>query len=147
MAATNYTPIDDLVTEHRKKKQESLATSSLFKESEPLKISSEKASTEEIIEMEPQIDEEQSVVIEERPQDIELDPELKKAGLQAISSNNYPEYLNIKVPITDDKVMQGLRAPITSSLRWLAALTVYILQQAHIKLKVVHGKTVRILKR
>ncbi|OGK26517.1 hypothetical protein A3C28_03145 [Candidatus Roizmanbacteria bacterium RIFCSPHIGHO2_02_FULL_39_9] len=84
--------------------------------------------------------------VEIKAESIELPPDLKKLGLQTTSSSSFPSYQNIKLPITDDKIVAGLNSPITSSLRWLATFALYLLQQAHLTLKVIHGKVVRVVK-
>ncbi len=78
---------------------------------------------------------------------IRLPPDLKKLGVQANSLSQTTGYQNVKIPLADDKVVSGLHAPITSSLRWLATLALYILKQAHLSLKVVKGHTVRVFKK
>ena len=44
------------------------------------------------------------------------------------------------------KIVVGQKAPITWSIRWLAAFDLYILAQAHLGLKVVRGRVIRVLK-
>ena len=83
-----------------------------------------------------------------RPETINLPPDLKKMGLQtAPPISQFSGYQNITLPISDDKVVSGLHQPISSSLRWLATLALYLLQKAHLSLKVVGGKAVRVFKR
>lgn len=82
--------------------------------------------------------------IQKRAETIILPPDLKKLGLQTSTTSRF-NYQNIKLPISDDKIITGLHAPITSSLRWLATLALYILHLAHLKLKIVHGHVVRVL--
>lgn len=81
-----------------------------------------------------------------RSETIELPPDIEKLGAQATNPTQFPTYQNIKLPISDDKILSGLHAPITSSLRWLATFAQYILACAHIALKKVHGKVVRVIK-
>lgn len=85
--------------------------------------------------------------IAEKNEDIAIPSDLKKAGLQAVRNDDFPSFSSIKTPLSDDKAFLGQRAPITSPLRWLSALTLYILAQAHLTLKIVHGHAVRILRR
>ncbi len=85
--------------------------------------------------------------IEERPEEIELPDELKKHGLQAVKQNDFPDYRNVKLPISDEKVMMGSKAPINTSMRWLAEFAKFLLWKAHITLKTIHGRVVRVVKK
>lgn len=142
MTSLNYTPIKDLI--------EKLKSSSvgLPKESEPFAPSEtltpqEYSEIQEVVEHVP--DEEVQTHVEVRKDNIELSADLTEAGLQQVSSTQFPSYQNIKLPISDDKIVSGMKAPIHTSLRWLALFATYLLWQAHVKLKVVHGKVVRVL--
>ncbi len=135
----NFTPIDNLI---KKYKTSSTAKSISFsKESEPIR--SKDLEIKELEEYEPT--KEVSPYLQKRAETIKLPPDLKKIGLQTVSGSQPTTITTIKLPISDDKVISGLHAPISSSLRWLATLAVYILKQAHIGLKVIHGHVVRIL--
>ncbi|MFH0979480.1 MAG: hypothetical protein V1803_00860 [Candidatus Roizmanbacteria bacterium] len=129
--AKNFTPIDDLVSRV-----------SLPKEAEP--VSAEKFEIKEVVEH--KAEEEVRPFISPRQDTIELPPDLKKMGLQSTSSTQFNSYQNIKLPISDEKVVVGLHAPVTSSIRWLATLAVYLLARVHLGLKVVHGKVIRVLR-
>ena len=129
--AKNFTPIDDLVNQV-----------SLPKEVEP--IGAEKFEIKEVVEH--KAEEEVRPFVSPRQETIELPPDLKKMGLQSTSSSQFSSYQNIKLPISDEKVVVGLHAPVTTSLRWLATLAVYLLARVHLGLKVVHGKVIRVLR-
>ena len=134
----NYTKIDDLITK--------LTKTTLVgkpKESEPISRSSEKYEIKEVVEHQPE--EEVSQYVQPREETIKLPPDLKKMGLQPTSTIQFPSYQNIKLPISDDKIISALHQPITSSIRWLATLALYLLKQVHLALKVVHGKVVRVI--
>lgn len=137
MADKNYTAIDDLLDETKNKDKVSLS-----KEAEP--IAAEKFEIKEVVEHEP--DEEIEKFISPRAETIELPPDLKKLGLQTVSTSKFPSYKNITLPLSDEKIVVGQKAPITSSLRWLSTLALYILGQAHLGLKVIHGRVIRVLK-
>jgi len=139
MRAKNYTPIDDLIKKHQQP-----AAISKPKEAEPIVSSSEKIIIKEAVEHQPK--KEVKPYVKVRKETIELPPDLKKMGLRAASSTKFPSYQTVVLPISDDKVLQGLHAPIYSSLRWLATLAWYLLKKAHLTLKVVHGHVVRVLK-
>lgn len=133
---SNFTAIDDLI-----KKQKIPTNPS--KESEPIIAKSEDLPLQEVVEHEI-TDEQVKPHLQTRHETIKLPPDLKKLGVSAPTTTGFPSYQNVKTPLSDDKVVTGLHAPITSSLRWLATLALYILQQAHLTLKVIHGKVVRV---
>ncbi len=136
----NFTPIDDLIRKHRRNTTKNVT---LPKEAEP--VSPERFEIKEVVEH--QVEEKEiKPFVSVRSETIKLPPDLKKLGLQPVNTTNFSSYQNIKLPISDEKIIVGLKAPITSSLRWLATLAVYLLARAHLALKVVHGKVVRILK-
>ncbi len=131
MADKNYTKIDDLIK-----------PISQPKEAEP--VGSEKFEIKEVVEH--KAEEEVAPYISPRQDSIELPPDLKKMGLQAATSSQFNSYQNIKLPISDEKIVVGMRAPITSSIRWLSAFAVYLLARVHLGLKVIHGRVIRVIK-
>ena len=133
--AKNFTDIDDLLEKNK--------NIGLPKEAEP--VAAEKFEIKERVE--DNVEEEVRPFVSPRAETIELPPDLKKLGLQAVSHTNFPSYRNIKLPLSDEKIVVGQKAPITSSFHWLAAFALYILAQAHLGLKVVHGHVIRVLKR
>ncbi len=135
MTKKNFTSIKDLLEKNKK--------ISLPKEAEP--IAAEKFEIKEP--SEDNVEEEVRPFVSPRAETIELPPDLKKMGLQAVSQSQFSDYKNIKLPISDEKIIVGQKAPITSSLRWLAVFASYILAQAHLGLKVVHGHVIRVIKR
>ncbi|KKQ24479.1 MAG: hypothetical protein US40_C0003G0018 [Candidatus Roizmanbacteria bacterium GW2011_GWC2_37_13] len=133
----NFTAIDDLLKKYKKDNRVSLP-----KEAEPM--AAEKFEIKEVVEH--KMEGEVRPFISPREDSIELPPDLKKMGLKTTSSNQFSSYQNIKLPLSDEKVVVGLHAPITSSIRWLATLAVYLLARVHLGLKVVHGKVIRVLR-
>jgi hypothetical protein len=107
-------------------------------------MSSEKFEIKEVVEH--KAEEEVRPFVSPRHETIELPPDLKKLGLQSVSSTQFPSYKNIKLPLSDEKIVVGLHAPVTSSIRWLATFAVYLLARAHLGLKIVHGKVIRVLR-
>jgi len=140
MAQKNYTSINDLIG----RKKHHKISAGLTKEVESAETTQERYEVKESVEYEPE--EEVRVYIQPRKETIKLPPDLKKMGVQAASSTNFPSYQTVVLPISDDKVLQGLHAPISSSLRWLATLAWYLLRKAHLTLKVIHGHVVRVIK-
>jgi len=139
MTQKNYTPIDDLI----KKWPQNDIISLPSKEAEP--IIKKEIEFKEVKEKE--IEEEIGPHVVKRQEIINLPPDLKNLGLKPISTTQFPQYQTVKLPISDEKIITGLSAPVSSSLRWLATLALYLLQQAHLSLKVIHGRVVRVLKK
>ncbi len=139
MISKNYTPIDDFIKKYQQTKYVSKP-----KEAEPAPSVPKEHEIKEVIEHEPK--KELQAYLQPRAETIKLPPDLKKLGLQPTTTTQFPSYQNIKLPISDDKIVFGLHAPVSSSLRWLATLAIYLLKKAHLTLKIVHGKVVRILK-
>lgn len=137
MTANNFTPISNLI-----KKYQPLV--SRPKEVEPAPAKLEKIEVKEAVEHEEE--KEVKPYIQPRRETIKLPPDLKKMGLQTTSSTKFPSYQTVVLPISDDKVLQGLHAPIYSSLRWLATLALYLLQKGHLTLKTVRGHVVRVMR-
>ncbi len=84
--------------------------------------------------------------VEVRQEEIKVDDSLTKFGLKPVKvefEDNQSNNLNFGV--SDDKIWQGLHAPVNSSLRWFSEFVVYILKKFNIKLKKVNGKVVRVL--
>lgn len=131
----NYTPLDI-------KKLKRLPSSLPYKEGEPAR--KENINLQEKTEFE--TDKEVAPLISIRQESIKLPPDLKKIGIQSVPAIKTASYQTVKLPISDEKIITGLHAPITSSLRWLATLAIYILKTAHLQLKVIRGKAVRVFK-
>ena len=135
MSDKNFTDVSDLV---KKQNQKNISGP---KEAEPL---GERFELKEVVEH--KVEEEVRPFVSPRSETIELPPDLKKLGLQQAGQSQFLNYKNIKLPLTDEKIAVGLHAPVTSSLRWLAEFAVYLLAQAHLGLKIIHGKVVRVLR-
>jgi len=150
MPQKNYTPIDNLVKDH-KKKQTTAVTLSKEGEAILLSVESKEATGKSEFapfESEPAAERKEiKEYITEVDQDPKLHPELKKAGLQYVDSSKLSPLQKLQLPISDEKVVDGLHKPVTSSWRWLSEFAIYILGQAHIILKTIHGKVVRVIKR
>lgn len=145
--ADNHTNIDHLMEDKKKKKQESFSYS---KESEPLPARTENKSEAKIdfIETEPKIeDKEIEKFVKVEKESFELDPKLKKAGLEVVDSTTLDPRHNVKLPISDDKILEGLDQPVNSSWRWLSEIAIFMLRRAHISLKKIHGHIVRVIKK
>ncbi len=147
---STHTSIQHLVDDHHKdQKQSSSAPHS--KEGEPIRTqAAESVSRSEVIvsESEPYIeDKELEQFIEVKTDIPEIHPDLKKAGLQAIDTTSLDPRQRVHLPISDEKVMEGLDQPVSSSFRWLAEIAQFMLRRAHLALKRVHGKVIRVIKK
>ncbi len=142
MSATNYTPIDHLLP----KPTNVFIAPPRTKESEPFGASKEVIRYHEPIEQQ-ELDEDVKQYVDVRKVKPEIPPELKKIGLKEANPDLFKDVGNVKLPLSDDKIAQGLQAPLTSSLRWLATFALYLLQQSHMTLKTVHGKVIRMVKK
>ncbi len=145
MAGKNFTNIAGLFSKN-KKNQPAVTVGGAGKERELSRASKENSiEIQEVVEHEP--GKEVRSFVQKRAESIHLPPDLKKLGIQSSSTTTSSSYQNIHIPISDDKVLTGLHAPITSSIRWLATLALYLLHKAHVGLKTVHGHAVRIFRR
>lgn len=75
-------------------------------------------------------------------ENIKIPNELKKIGVCATSGSQKYETI-ISLPISNNLILKGLHAPVSSSLRWLAEQAMYLLKKAHLTLKKVHGQVVK----
>ncbi|OGG07891.1 hypothetical protein A3D05_02575 [Candidatus Gottesmanbacteria bacterium RIFCSPHIGHO2_02_FULL_40_24] len=75
----------------------------------------------------------------------ELPPDVKKLGV-SVSNAQSPVFTaaQVSLPITDDKILEGLKAPLSSAFKWLAVWCIKKLQKAHLVLKSIHGKIIRV---
>ena len=79
---------------------------------------------------------------------IELPPDMKKLGIRTTGPTTPVAQSivlpKVALPISDTQVIAGLHTQISSALRWLAVWCIRRLQKAHLMLKTVHGKVVRV---
>jgi len=142
--AQNFTSIEDLVKKHDEMRQ---VSGSVSKEFGIASTSSEISSLELPIE-----EEESSEGVEEyitpHPETIQLPPDLKKIGIQATNDDTQfkSALYKLKLPISDEKIMDDLKASPTESKRWYATILFYMLKMAHLTLKKVGSKVVRVFK-
>lgn len=143
MPAQNYTAIDDLVKKHNAMKY---GVGSAAKEAD---IPSPSVELDEVEPPVEQQGEEEHVeqYVTPKSNSIKLPPDLKKIGVKTDEDDQFKEALSrIKLPISDEKIMEDLQAPPTEGKRWFATLLLYILEQAHMTLKRVGTHVVRIFK-
>lgn len=92
-------------------------------------------------------DDEVKEFVEERKENVQVSSDLQQAGVEPVQTTQFPAYQSVKLPISDEQVMEGLHQPKSSSFRWLAEFAMYLLKKAHITLKTVHGHVVRVMKK
>lgn len=139
----NFTAIDDLVKKYNDMKY---GVGSHSKESDLPGSSIEINEVETPVEQD-ETQEEVEKYVTPHSNSIKLPPDLKKIGLKAEGEDLFKETLNkIKLPISDEKIMEDLKAPPSESKRWFATIMLYILERAHLTLKKVGTKVVRIFK-
>ena len=142
----NHTSIQHIIDDQHASQQGSHS-----KEGEPPRAQSvETLQSEEVVssEREPKIeDKELEKYIEVTRDDPEIHPDLKKAGLQAIDTTSLDPKQRVHLPIPDEQIMEGLNEPLSSSFRWLSELALFMLKRAHLALKRIHGKVVRVIQK
>ncbi|MBI4004935.1 hypothetical protein HY358_02255 [Candidatus Roizmanbacteria bacterium] len=140
MDPKNHTPIHHIIQKHAV----AIAPS---KESEPILVNQESSTQPKEIHKVVEryaLDEAVNNHVEVVKENVVLDTELQEAGVETVESTRFPDYRAVNLPLPDNKVLLGLHAPITSSLRWLAELCKYLLTQAHLTLREMRGEVVRV---
>lgn len=143
MTPQNFTAIDDLIKKHNEMKY---GAGSVAKEADIPSQSIESHETREDVEHEESTESVEKYVTPHAAT-IKLPPDLKKLGLSTNDDSPFKAALDrIKLPISDDKIMEDLQAPPSESKRWFATILLYILERAHMTLKKVGTKVVRMFK-
>lgn len=139
----NFTSIEDLVQEYRAMKY---GAGSQTKEMEMPLSPHETHDMQEFSEQETQ--NAKTYVTSKTEDSITLPPDLKKIGVTTNDESElFQAALNkIKLPISDEKIMEDLKAPPSESKRWFATILLYILERAHMTLKKIGTKVVRVFK-
>ncbi|OGG00966.1 hypothetical protein A3D78_07460 [Candidatus Gottesmanbacteria bacterium RIFCSPHIGHO2_02_FULL_39_14] len=77
---------------------------------------------------------------------IDLPPDIQKLGVipSAPQASVSAAITTASLPLSDDKILQGVNAPVTSALKWLAFWCLRNLRKAHLVLKLIHGKIIRV---
>lgn len=140
MAVINYSPLDDQIAKYKKNYYTPLPS----KEMEPVVVREEQKDVKIVVEHK-DLDQEIKPHLEIREEVVEVPPDLQEMGIQATPTMQF-ETQQHQTLIPDQQIIKGLHQPPTSSFRWLAELALYILKRAHITLKTVHGKIMRVVK-
>lgn len=83
--------------------------------------------------------------LEVQKEEIELPPPLPEMGVSQVGAGVPVSTPTVSLPLTDDKIAGGLSASIWASIRWLATWCLRQLKKAHMKLKKVHGRIIRVI--
>jgi len=142
--AQNFTSIDELVKKYNEMKH---GAGSVSKEFDIPSSPPEKDELEAPVEQKTELEEVEKYVTPQS-KTISLPPDLKKIGVQATNDDNqFKEALyKLKLPISDEKIMEDLKASPSESKRWYATILFYMLRMAHLTLKKVGSKVVRVFK-
>lgn len=84
--------------------------------------------------------------IEQHEQKITVPQALSDLGITAGQDEQLQVPQGPQMPLSDERIMYGLHQPVNTSIRWLATLLLYILQQSHYTIKEVKGHAQRVLK-
>lgn len=115
------------------------------KELEPLKSAEGTTLITSEIEVSPDIEKAGVEVIKESPN---IPPDVQKLGVTSagpaapVTANQ--ALPNVVLPISDQAVVNGLHAKVENAVLWLAAWCMKKFKKAHVALKVIHGKIVRV---
>lgn len=87
--------------------------------------------------------------IEVRPEKVDVPLDVAQLGVQVAGSQQSvnPQStatVTVTLPLTDDQVVSNLHPNVTSSISWLAIWCIRQLKRAHLALKVVHGRVMRV---
>ncbi len=138
--------IDGVIEEKEENDDSKNEVSSFAKESEPTFKRTEQTEMQKVVEHELK-DEETKPFITSKAVSIQLPPDLKKMGLESVNNpTQFTSYKNVVLPISDEEVIKDLHEPVTSTKRWLGELAKYILFKAHLVLREIGGKVIRVIK-
>lgn len=86
--------------------------------------------------------------IKHHDEKIKIPEALKEIGVVADAKDQEIEEVveGPKLPMSDQQIVDGLKQPMSMSVRWLSLFLLYILQQAHYTIKTIHGHVKRVVK-
>jgi hypothetical protein len=89
-----------------------------------------------------------SIGVVQTAETIELPPDVKNLGMTQVGAATpvtpAAAVTPVTLPLSDAQVVTGLSANVSLAIRWLAVWCTKKLKKAHVVLKVVHGKIVRV---
>ena len=139
---TNYTPIDHLADE-KKKKESKISYGGVEKGEYSPTPDKEHIVIHEVGEHEPS--KEVKPFVDSKKDKVKLQKELKEAGVVDTGSTSFQVFNPVKLPISDSQLFADLHQPVTSSARWFGEVFKLVLRQAHQTVKKIHGKIVRVI--
>ena len=122
-----------------------------WKESEPVKLNADIQHVP--VEVEIPIAVEKAGV--ESTEKYEIPPDLKKLGVTttpsatlrvnpSVTSSASVTLPAVSLPLSDTKILFGLHSSVYSAFSWLAVWCLRKLRKAHIALKIIHGRVIRV---
>lgn len=135
MAAKNYSSIHHVIKKVHKPAPQQVSSGS--PESPHISEAPKSGEIQEVVELE-KLDPAVSAHVEVRPETPKVPEDLKKIGVQPVSSPVFTDTQGAKLPLTPDEMPKALSAPVDSSLRWLGVFTMYLLERSHSSIKTVH---------
>lgn len=144
----NFTPIDFLVNQPTPTQSQPISTGTVERH-EPIGAAHLESPTPTEVHTDEQDDKRNQDYIDKhvevKSNVPEIPADVAAAGVQAIGSGapGVPQTV-LKLPLPDDQIPADLKKPVSSGVRWLAEICVYMLRKAHLKLKEVHGKVTRV---
>ncbi len=109
-------------------------------EHEPMDSSPE--GVHELIEHPP--DPEVSSHVEVIPEVVTIPDELKSIGVESTGTPVFKSIDPNHLPLTDEQIFNGEKAPPSSAIRWLREMCLRALLQMGKTLKLIHGKVTRV---
>ncbi len=86
------------------------------------------------------------IKVQEDQKKMQLPQQLRNMGITA-GHDEQPEVpQGPTMPMSDEQIAYGLHQPINNSVRWLATLMLYLLQQSHYTITTVKGRVRRVFK-
>lgn len=70
--------------------------------------------------------------------------DVAEAGVQVSGPSITAAEPILELPLPDEQIPAALKKPVSSGLRWIAEICLYMLRKAHLKLKMIHGKVMRV---
>ncbi len=79
------------------------------------------------------------------PTTVAIPPSVSQQGVKPVGPvTTASASVPVSLPLSDDQIAQGLKQGVASSWRWIAEWCVRRLKQAHMAIKSIHGKLVRV---
>lgn len=147
--STNFTPIDYLLNQSDPvtTTPEPISTGSVEK-TEP--VGGRIIESKPIVEIKEEVVEEKSKqpgvqdYVQVQSAIPKISADVAAAGVQASGPSVMAEDPILELPLPDEQIPAALKKPVSSGIRWIAEICLYMLRKAHLKLKTIHGKVLRV---